>query len=353
MAVKILWHGTVVRDGLHNMGPHIIRWRNMYLIGIRKAEWHFGSANGAIHILGSADRRRWRDIARLKLDGDNRDSEFIIAPDGRLAVTWVAMPSVADSSRPWGTVPYIAFTDDGYNWSKPEPILSPTHHLFNIKPFEGRYYGLNCRRWPNPDGSRGRALQLCVSDDLINWQTISQIGPDELGMNEAAIWFDGQKRAHVIARTEREPVGLAVYATAAAPYDDWHLQDFPLVLHCPRVIDSKNGPLLSARHFPAKEGDATWPFGASLGLWRVRLGADFACRLEMLLRLPATGDSSYSSMMRDVTGNLLLTYYSQHAYHWGVLPPFAGKVATETMNFGENDLAPCANDIYLAELAVE
>ena len=353
MAAKILWHGTVVRDGFHNMGPHIIRWRNMYLIGIRKAEWHFGSAAGAIHILASADRRRWRDVATLKLNGDNRDSEFVIAPDGRLAVTWVTIPSAADSAQPWGTQPYVAFTDDGHNWTEPQPILGHSHHFFSVKPFEGRYYGLNCRRWPNPDGSRKRALELCVSDDLLSWETVSQIGPDATGMNEAAIWFDADKRAHVIARTERKPEGLAVYATAAARYTDWQLHDLPTVLHCPRVIDSKNGPLLAARHFPAKEGDVTWPFGASLGLWRVHLDADAGCRLEPLLRLPATGDSSYSSMIRDVTGNLLLTYYSQHAYHWGVLPPFAGKVTTETMNFGDHDLTPCANDIYLAELEVE
>lgn len=350
MAAKILWHGTVLRDGLHNMGPHIIRWRNMYLIGLRKAEWHHGSSNGAIHILGSADRRRWQPIAKFKQDGDNRDSEFVAMPDGRLAMTWISLPSVADSNIEWGTHPHIAFTSDGHNWSTPQRIMQPRDHLFSIRPFEGRYYGLNCWR-AMTDNGRSRRLELYVSDDLLSWEKVSQIGPDEMGMNEAAIWFDADKRAHVIARTERKPVGNAVYATAAAPYDKWELQEHPHVLHCPRVVESKNGPLLSARHFPAKEGDVTWPFGASLGLWRVHLDGGFS--LEPLLRLPATGDSSYSSMMCDVTGNLLLTYYSQHAYHWGVLPPYAGKVATEAANFGDREVTPCADDIYLAELEVD
>src|SRR5690606_26372330 len=122
-----------------------------------------------------------RERAQFKAPGDNRDAEFIVLPDGRLAATWVAIPRTTDGNGRNAHVPLLTTTENGLTWSDPQTILTPGHHLFSIREHKGRYCGLDCVR-PGPDE---RMLHLLVSEDGVHWERLSQVGPDELMANEA------------------------------------------------------------------------------------------------------------------------------------------------------------------------
>ena len=331
---QLLNHVTVARDGWHNAFTDLIHWRGEYWIAYRRAQSHRAHTPGEVVVAHSADRLRWREAARLKVTGDDRDPTFAVAPDGRLAVL---MPVILSAGQPLSIRQFIAFSNDGFAWTTPQAILEPQHHLFRCRRHEGRYYGTDLIR-----RGEARRLDLVVSKDLLHWEFVAQIGRDDQLLNESDIAFQPDGEAWVIARTLRKPDD-SVFACARPPYTDWSVTDLKTMAHCPTLLEHGGALYVAGRCAPQREGISSWPFGGSLGVWRVTRG-----RLELVLHIPAIGDCAYPGFIKDPEGRLCLSYYSMHAYRMGVLPPFStvapgaeGRPAATAVH---------VSDIYFAEI---
>lgn len=336
---QILNHVTVVRDGWHNAFTDLIHWQGQYWIAYRRAQSHKASTPGEIVVMHSADRVRWREAARLKVSGDDRDPTFAVAPDGRLAIL---TPVILAGGTTEAIQQYIAFSADGYSWTSLQPILEPQHHIFRCRRHEGRYYGLDILRLPEGKGPRLRRLDLIASDDLLRWERVGGIGPDEMLLNESDIAFLPDGEAWVVARTLREPDN-AIFACARPPYARWRVKDLKTMIHCPAILEHSGALYVAGRNFPTREGDATWPFGRSLAVWRLTRG-----KVETVLRIPAVGDCAYPGFIKDSAGRVCMSYYSMHAYRLGVMQPFS-TIAPGTEGRASSP-AVHVSDIFFAEL---
>jgi len=64
--------------------------------------------------------------------------------------------------------------------------------------------------------------------------------------------------------------------------------------------------------------------------------------------IPATGDCSYAGLIKDPAGRICMSYYSQQAYHMGVVPMMFRYKPEPPRHRGAQMLDP--NDVYFAEL---
>lgn len=321
---------TVVRDGFHNGFTDLQFWQGCYWIGYRKGSAH-ASMDGVATISWSADRHRFREAARLHMPGDNRDPKLLPLDDTRLAAYF---PSWTHGSSRHDLQQYIAFSNNGFDWTKPEPILDPRQWLWRVRRHDGRYYGLiqNLQGEWLPDRPPHQ-LDLAVSDDLIYWTTVTRIG-EPFGLNESDLFWQPDGEAWLVARSALKP-GNSFFGASRPPYTDWEVAEMAPMVHAPVMLQHQGRLYVAGRCQAATAGNPVSPFpGNSLGLWRVERG-----RLQPVMHIPAIGDCSYPGLIVDPGGRVCLSYYSQHAYHLGI--------ATWPQDVGMPD------DVYFAELELE
>ncbi|MHB9106673.1 MAG: hypothetical protein ACYDCO_06425 [Armatimonadota bacterium] len=279
----------------------------------------------------SADRMRFRKVAHLHMPGDNRDPKLLPLDDNRMALYF---PSWTHGGKQYDLQHFICYSDNGYTWSDPTPILAPRRWLWRIRPYQGRYYGLVQDITADRALGAPHQLDLIVSDDLHAWDTITRIGAGQ-GLCESDIYWHEDGEAWVVARSAIKRQG-SFFCSAPPPYTEWHVTEMTPMVHAPIFLHHDGALYVAGRSRPAVEGDTTFPFpnlGASLGLWRVTRGA-----LEPVLRIPAYGDCSYPGLIKDPEGRICMSYYSQHAYHLGVIEHEEGEIVRKR------------NDVYFAEL---
>lgn len=332
---QILRQVTVVRDGMHNAFTSLVHWQGMYWVAYRKADLHGASPIGEICLSVSADRTRFREVARVKVAGDNRDPRLVPMGEDRLALLFPSRPLCEDFVHQQ----HVSFSNDGYHWETPTPILEPRHHIFRAREHDGRFYGLDCYREPDV-----RRLFFLVSDDLLAWETVCEIGQEEDRLNESDVFFHEDGEAWVVARTKREP-DHSMFCCSRPPYTEWQLTDLQTRIHAPAILEHDGALYVAGRNSPHMEGDPTWPFNSSLGVWKLHRG-----EVEPVLRIPATGDCSYPGFIKDPEGRVCISYYSQHAYHMGVVPPFDARVVSDGVDGAESSRQGYAADVYFAEL---
>lgn len=334
---RILRQVTVVRDGMHNGFTDLQYWQGCHWVSYRKGAGH-ASMDGEAVVSVSADRTRFREVARIHMPGDNRDPKLLPMGENRIAMYF---PSWLRGANARELQHYITFSDNGYDWERPSPILPPGMWLWRVRRHDDRYYGLIQNLTGNWDAEiMPHQLDLAVSDDLLEWEIIARVG-DEYGLNESDIHWHDDGEAWIVARSVAKPQG-SFFCSAEPPYTDWHVTELAPMVHAPIFVHHEGALYVAGRSLPSVEGDAAFPFSsASLGIWRVRRGA-----LEPVLRIPATGDCSYPGMIKDPEGRICLSYYSQHAYHMGVVPP-PSRVEPHA-DTGASLLA--ADDVYFAEL---
>ena len=164
---KIVRQTTVVRDRFHNGFTDLQYWQSLYWVSYRKGSGH-ATMDGEAIVSVSADRLRFREAARIKLYGDNRDPKLFPVSDECLAMT---IPTWEGNYNSKSLRQYITFSSDGFNWEKPQRILGDGEWLWRIREHEGTYYGLVQELGTRPDGSRQHNLVLMTSSDLLTWQT--------------------------------------------------------------------------------------------------------------------------------------------------------------------------------------
>ncbi|MFP4029488.1 MAG: hypothetical protein ACLFWL_17015 [Candidatus Brocadiia bacterium] len=329
---KIIRQTTVIRDGMHNAFTDLQYWQGCYWIGYRKGAGHV-SMDGEAVVSVSADRRRFREVAHFHVPGDNRDPKLLPVDENRMAAYF---PSWTRGVGPRDLQHYISFSPNGFDWEEPRPILEPRLWLWRIREHDGRYYGLvqNLQGdWS--DGKKPHQLELIVSDDLVEWETLCRIG-EEYGLNESDIFWHEDGEAWIVARSVLKG-NASFFCSAQPPYTEWEVSEMGPMVHAPVFLAHQGDLYVAGRSSPEKEGVRTFPFGgASLGLWRVERGG-----LEPVLRIPATGDCSYPGMIKDPEGRICMSYYSQHAYAMGVVEPPSGL---------SGESGQRASDVYFAEL---
>ena len=334
---RILRQATVVRDGNHNGFTDLQYWQGCYWVAYRKGAGHV-SMDGAAALSVSDDRTRFREVAHLHMPGDNRDPKLLPVSEERMALyfpSWVRGYEARELQQ------YITFSGDGYDWQKPAPILSPGNWLWRVRRHEDRYYGLiqNLTGEWDREGMPHQ-LDLAVSGDLLEWEVIARVGGQH-GLNESDIHWRDDGEAWIVARSAVDNFA-SCFCSAQPPYADWQSTMLAPMVHAPVFLPWQGELYVAGRNMPSVEGDAAFPFkSSSLGLWRVRRR-----QLEPVLRIPATGDCSYPGLIADPEGRICMSYYSQHAYHMGVLPqpsrfqPHPDNAATLLE----------ADDVYFAEL---
>lgn len=324
---KIIRMTTVVRDGMHNAFTDLQFWQGCYWVGYRKGSGHRSMDSEAV-IAVSTDRQRFREVAKLRGRGDNRDPKLLPIDDEHMAAYF---PSWTEGVEPRKLQQYISFSRNGYDWEDPTPILEPQMWLWRIRPHDGRYYGLIqnlAGEWT--EGHKPHNLDLAVSDDLVEWETIARVG-DGWGLNESDIFWREDGEAWIVARSVARREG-SFFCSARPPYTDWEVTEMEPMVHAPVFLHHEGELYVAGRCQPTSAGNPVFPFGKkSLGIWRVQRGA-----LEPVLHVPATGDCSYPGLIKDPEGRICLTYYSQHAYHMGVV------------GFADSTVMP--DDVYFAEL---
>ncbi|MFA7372105.1 MAG: sialidase family protein [bacterium] len=336
---RILRQVTVVRDGMHNAFTDLAYWQGAYWVSYRKGAGHI-SIDGEAVLSVSVDRTRFREAARVKVPGDNRDPKLICLDEEHLSMVF---PSWIGGSEKRNLQQYVSFSSDGFIWQEPVPILPANHWLWRVRRHAELFYGLVYSFNSSELKERWWRLEIMTSSDLLHWQPLAYIGDPHDGMNEADIFFRNDGEAWLISRSEVRP-GQSVMAIAQPPYTDWEIVYLPTTIHCPVMTEYRGEVYLSGRRMVDIEGDDTFPFldRASLGVWRVERG-----QVERVLCIPATGDCAYPGMVVDPEGRVCLSYYSQHAYHMGVVAPPFRLEAEAPYNQGSL-LTP--NDVYFAEL---
>lgn len=335
----ILRHTTVIRDGWHNAFTDLAFWQGCYWVSYRKGAGHV-SMEGEATISVSSDRERWREVAHLRVPGDNRDPKLVVMGDRMAAMfpTWVGGVSTRHLQQ------YVAFTDDGYHWTQPQPILEPCWWLWRVVPFGGRYYGAAYSYKDRHTGTdRVYQTDWVVSDDLIHWTRVTQIGTTEMSLGEAGFHFFEDGTVWLISRRARPVHDPAYFAVSKPPYTQWELTQLDRMIHSPVMIAHRGEIYVAGRRGPEAEGDKTFPFEQkwSMGVWRVTPG-----KVDPVLHIPAAGDCAYPGFIVDPEGRVCLSYYSQHAYHMGVVPEPYRKNAQQR-SAGEQ---LSAADVYFAEL---
>ncbi|MHB9106072.1 MAG: hypothetical protein ACYDCO_03350 [Armatimonadota bacterium] len=325
---QILRQTTVVRDGWHNGFTDLQFWQGCYWVSYRKGSAH-ASMDGEAIVAVSTDRVRFREVARLHVTGDNRDPKLLPLGDNRMAMYF---PSWTHGAANHDLQHFLCFSENGYDWSAPTPILPPRQWMWRIRPHGGRYYGLIQDLSGDWSAGPPHQLDLAVSDDLLTWEIIARIG-EPFGLCESDIFWHEDGEAWIVARSAAKPQG-SVFCSAQPPYTDWQATEMTPMVHAPIFLQHKGALYVTGRSLPPVEGDATFPFPtASLGLWRVERGA-----LEPVLRIPATGDCSYPGLIEDPEGRVCLSYYSQHAYHQGVVDYREGIGMPDDVYFAELEL---------------
>lgn len=334
---------TVVRDGYHNAFTDMIYWQDCYWIGYRKGSSHV-SRDGQVCVSVSEDRTRFREAARLKVPGDNRDPKFVAMSDGRIAMIF---PTWVGGFKERHLQQYVAFSDDGFNWGEPVPIMEPHWWLWRVVAHAGRFYGAAYTYRLN-GVDNARAQMFVVSDDMLNWEFLGQTGTEPFG--EAGFHFQPDGEVWMIARCSEPRTAPSYFCTSRPPYIDWETKSLDVMIHCPVTLEHDGVLYVAGRRHAAQEGDTTFPFESqySLGIWKVERN-----KVEPVLRIPAVGDCAYPGLIKDAAGRICISYYSQHAYRMGIFEEklFNGVEEGSTLrNYGWEANSLPQNDIFFAEL---
>lgn len=308
------WVRCIHNDGWHNAFTDLQWFKGKYYICFRNGLSHV-SPEGKVVVITSDDLYRWERVGvPVNTTGDDRDPHFIVA-GGRLYLivgtsSWSSnMPEVGKEYRSVRT--YCSYTDDGINWSKPQQIYKDDYWVWGVGYTDGIFYGLAYGGAEMFEDDGTTHLHLVRSVDALAWEKVSEISPDG---SEATFRMteDGSMR---VAIRDKNETRLSI-AVAKPPFEDWQLTDVDKIIPAPKLIEVGGQEYIIGRqHLPDPDNPGSC-IDRRTSVWRLN-----DHKIEHVLDLPSSGDTSYVGVLIREDSSLLLSYYSQHeikysAEHW-------------------------------------
>lgn len=305
MSVVKIWD-----QGAHNAFTDLIRWRGKWFCTFREAEDHVGG-DGQIRVLESSDGDKWASVSLISEQGiDLRDPKLSVTPDDRLMI--VAGGSVYGGTRTLkGRRPRVVFSNNGREWTVPQPVLTEGEWLWRVTWHDGKAYGTSYNAFarqtqqakdaaktsePASNEPADWKLKLVVSQDGVHYDTITHLGvPGH--PNETTLRFlpDGE----MVALVRREGGNTFGWiGSSRAPYREWNWHETKHRLGGPNFLLLPNGKLWAAGR--------SYPGGAKTVLARMARDS-----YDPVLTFPSRGDNSYPGLVWH-EGLLWMSYYSSH-----------------------------------------
>lgn len=289
-------------DAPHSAFTDLIYWNGKFVCAFREGRGHV-STDGRIAVLASPDGEQWDRAATLTLPGlDLRDASLSIAPDDRLMLIGGVAPRKEDGASA-ATGSFVAFSDDGISWTKPQVVVEPGRWLWRVTWHDGKAYGVS---YATPDNHP--VASLLVSDDGVKFTALVPRLLAEGYPTEAVIRFAPDGTAYCLQRRDGSPpMNSAYLGVSQAPYTEWAWHDLHEFLGGPNLLQLPSGTWVAAGRIVHDDVPKT----------DVALLDVATHQLQSILSLPSGGDTSYPGLLyRD--GILWVSYYSSHEGKTGV-----------------------------------
>ena len=280
--------------------PSITEFQGKYYVAFREAHSHVfdenGKAEGKARVLVSRNGKRWKSVALLEKEGvDLRDPKLSVTPDGRLMLTLGG-----SVYKDWTLVSYhpqVAFSSDGKNFSKPEPVVfddsitDEREWIWRLTWKDGVGYGV----------TYGDHFALVRTTDGVNYERVTELDIDrKLAPGESTIRFAPDGRMLMMVRCEGGDA-MGMWGVSEAPFTDWKWRKMDLHLGGPDFIVLDNGMVVAGSRY-------YFPKGRCKTIMLVgNLDGDF----EERYIFPSGGDTSYPGFI-EVGDELWMVYYSRH-----------------------------------------
>ena len=257
----------------HNAFTDLLRHDAKWWCTFCEADNH-GSSIGTVRIIVSDDGESWTSIAELtEADIDLRDPKLSVTPDGRMVLlTCGCTRGEATTRSPW-----VAFSDDGRNWSTPARVLTEDHWLWRVT-----WHGKVGYSVPKlGEGRNPRRGFLYRTTKGIDWQWITEF------IFPGNIWTVSVTMLRIMP--DEQMIALIrpnLIGSSDPPYTKW---TFTPLDH-----------LLGGPNFIRLPDDALWAMSRgkdSHGRPRTVLACMSRNSYESVLELPSGGDSSYAGMV--------------------------------------------------------
>jgi hypothetical protein len=281
----------------HNAFTDLIRFRDRWYCTFREGVKHAGDP-GAIRILVSADGAKWESIAHMAKPGeDYRDPKLAITPDGKLMlVAASAVPATRDPLTDHYS--FVCFSADGKTWTEPKKVVSSWQWLWRVTWHEGAAYGVGYS-WDDksPREDKKRSAILFRSKDGVSFEKLADFALKN--PSEATLRFAGDTLL-CLQRRDGEP-NTAMLGTSKAPFKEWQWQDLGMYFGGPNFLQLPDGTWWAVgRRIADKKAETI------VCRFDVKAG-----KLEHVLTLPSSGDTSYAGLVWH-EGQLWISYYSTH-----------------------------------------
>lgn len=316
---QILTHRTVVRDGWHNMCTDICFWRDTFWLVYDRTSAH-SAPDGVVVVLRSSDLRRWDEVAVLATPNDARDVKLAATEDELLVFCTDSWYEPVAGRKRQVAQPYLFSSPDGRRWSDPTRIHERNYWLWRVRRHEGVFY---CAE---------KGGDLLSSEDGRHWTFVSRI-PDDEGQdpnelkeirkidhrttprfNEADVIFRPDGQLWCVSRTKREPGQHSLLYISDPPYERWSCVDLQALIHCPALCDSGGNVYVAGRRDPTVPWIPQHSPVGNTGIFRLDPDG-----VTPVFALPSDGDAAYPGLVSVEPDQLIVSYYSQHAYLSGVL----------------------------------
>jgi len=274
-------------------------WKGHFVCAFREGRAHVAT-DGKIRILSSPDGENWSSSALLALEGfDLRDAGLSVTPDDRLMLIGGAAPRKNEKELvPTGS--FIAFSDDGVKWTKPQIVVEPGRWLWRVNWRDGKAYGISYSSFRGASGAS--YTSLLVSDDGIKYRELVPKLFDEETPTEATVRFDEDGTMYCVQRRDGTPRWKsAMFGASRPPYTEWKWRDLGMHVGGPNFIRLPTGQWIATGRFFHDKKPKT-----DLAWLDVEKGT-----IEPILSLPSGGDTSYPGLVWH-DGVLWVSYYSSH-----------------------------------------
>lgn len=278
---------TLIADGRHNAFTSLARWHDQFWLSFRSGLAH-NSADADCVVMHSLDGDTWKEAMRIDVAPDDRGGHFLATPR-RLILYLGAMAGPKLQS-------YVLYTDDGKDWTKPEPVLEPQWIFWKPLEHDGRFYANAHLKAEGKDAGAKRESRLITSTDGLKWTTVSTVRKGSME-SETTFFFGPSEHLYAFLRQKYSVPGFIMESDP--PYERWGQRPAGVHFsgHCVRTFRGVDY-LFSRTYKPKKEmGTSIYTFADG--------------KLTPYCELPSGGDCSYAEAV-EVGDEMLVSYYSSH-----------------------------------------